>query len=229
MVYTIAAYHDIAHHIDAENHEVKSAQILKKDKHLRHFFTDEEIQVMQEAIEDHRASSQNIPRNIYGKIVATADRNTKIEQPFKRTFQYRKKHHKEDSLDKIIEESRLHLKEKYGKEGYATKKIYFKDEEYEKYLQTIEKLVNDKKLFRKEYIKINQINEHEFELERVRKLCQEVANIAKIYDVEFFFVTEGASACHVIKNEAVHHARKEHEKWEVQNGYNPKEDWSKEE
>ena len=32
MVYTIAAYHDIGHHIDAKNHEVVSAKILLKDE-----------------------------------------------------------------------------------------------------------------------------------------------------------------------------------------------------
>ena len=28
MVYVIAAYHDVAHHIDAKNHEILSAQML---------------------------------------------------------------------------------------------------------------------------------------------------------------------------------------------------------
>ena len=32
MVYTIAAYHDIGHYIDAKNHEKISAEILEKDE-----------------------------------------------------------------------------------------------------------------------------------------------------------------------------------------------------
>ena len=32
MVYTIAAYHDIGHYIDAKNHEKISSEILLKDK-----------------------------------------------------------------------------------------------------------------------------------------------------------------------------------------------------
>lgn len=37
MVYTIAAYHDIGHHIDANNHEVVSAKILGEDEKLKKY------------------------------------------------------------------------------------------------------------------------------------------------------------------------------------------------
>ena len=78
MVYVIAAYHDIGHHIDAKNHEKVSAEILLKDSKLREFFTEEEMITMSEAIYDHRASLETEPRSIYGKIVSSADRNTLI-------------------------------------------------------------------------------------------------------------------------------------------------------
>ena len=35
MVYVIAAYHDIGHHIDKDNHEKVSAEILIKDNNLK--------------------------------------------------------------------------------------------------------------------------------------------------------------------------------------------------
>ena len=35
MVYVIAAYHDIGHYIDAENHEKVSGKMLLEDKNLR--------------------------------------------------------------------------------------------------------------------------------------------------------------------------------------------------
>lgn len=35
MVYTVAAYHDIGHHIDAKNHEKVSAEILVNDNKLK--------------------------------------------------------------------------------------------------------------------------------------------------------------------------------------------------
>ena len=69
MVYIVASYHDIGDSIDRENHEKVSADILGKDEELRKYFNDFEIQIMKEAILDHRASNNNEPRNIYGKII----------------------------------------------------------------------------------------------------------------------------------------------------------------
>lgn len=157
MVYTVAAYHDIGHHIDAKNHEKVSAKILLNDKDLKSFFTDEQINVMKEAVEDHRASSDHEPRTIYGKIVSSADRNTDIESSIKRTYSYTKKHNPKLTLDELIEESRHHLIEKFGREGYATSKMYFKDEEYEKYLKSLTELTSNKEEFTKKYREINKL------------------------------------------------------------------------
>lgn len=41
MVYAIASYHDIAHHIDKDNHEVLSANVLANDMAMKKFFTEE--------------------------------------------------------------------------------------------------------------------------------------------------------------------------------------------
>ena len=68
MAYTIAAYHDIGHHIDAKNHEKVSAKIMGEDKNLNRFFNTTELKLIKEAIEDHRASKTGETRNIYGKI-----------------------------------------------------------------------------------------------------------------------------------------------------------------
>lgn len=69
-------------------------------------------------------------------------------------------------------------------------------------------------------------NKEEFELNRARRLCQEVKDLANKYDLEFFFLTEGASCCHIEKNAAIRNARKKHEEWERENGFDPKHDWS---
>lgn len=157
MVYVIASYHDIGHYIDAKNHEIVSAQMLLKEKWLENYFTKDEINIMAEAIEDHRASLEYEPRSIYGKIVSSADRNTSLELPLKRTYTYRLKHSPNSTIDEIIEESRLHLIDKFGKEGYANEKMYFEDKEYDNFLKEIRKLCSDKELFRKKYIEINEI------------------------------------------------------------------------
>lgn len=157
MAYTIAAYHDIGHHIDAKNHEKVSAEILEHDKGLKKFFEDDQIKIMKEAVEDHRASSDHEPRTIYGKIVSSADRNTDIESSIKRTYSYTKKHNPNLTLDELIEKSRQHLIEKFGIGGYATSKMYFKDEEYEKYLRDLTELTSNKGEFTKIYKKINKL------------------------------------------------------------------------
>ncbi len=158
MVYTIAAYHDIGHYIDAKNHERVSSEMLLADSNLREFFTDEEIKVMAEAVYDHRASLDGDPRSIYGKIVSSADRNTLIEAPLTRTYAYRLVHNPNDDLEDIIEESRQHVINNFGKKGYASEKMYFEDEDYKKFLEDVVVLAEDKELFRRRYFEVNGLN-----------------------------------------------------------------------
>ena len=164
MVDTIAVYHDVGHSIDAKNHEKVSASILASDKNLREFFSEEEIKVMAEAVEDHRASKNSEPRSIYGRIVSSADRNTSVDQVLKRTYSYRLKHIPDASIDEIIEESRKHAIDKFGVEGYAVDKMYFSDDEYEVFLKKIQELAGDLEGVRRRYIEVNEIN-----FSRVRK------------------------------------------------------------
>ncbi len=157
MVYTVASYHDIGDSIDRENHEKVSADILGKDEELRKYFNELEIQIMKEAILDHRASNNNEPRNIYGKIVSSADRNTDVNDILYRTYEYVLKHRGYLKIDEIINRAYKHIEEKFGKNGYAREKIYFKDEEYDSFLDEIELLLRNKDEFYKRYILV--INE----------------------------------------------------------------------
>ncbi len=158
MVYTIAAYHDIAHHIDKDNHEILSAKALFNDGYLKAFFFPDEMIIMKEAIEDHRASNKNEPRSIYGKIVSSADRNTSVDSVLERAYSYRITHNSNLNIDDIIEDSRKHIANKFGNGGYATKKMYFEDKEYEKFLKDIDILVRDEGLFRNRFIYVNNID-----------------------------------------------------------------------
>ena len=158
MVYTIAAYHDIGHYIDAKNHEKVSAEMLLADNKLRDFFTEEEIKIMAEAVYDHRASMKGDPRSVYGEIVSSADRNTLIEVPLKRTYAYRLEHNHDGTLDEIIEESRQHIIDKFGKKGYATIKMYFEDEDYKKFLEEISILTGNKEEFKRKFMEVNGLN-----------------------------------------------------------------------
>lgn len=155
MVYVIAAYHDIAHYLDAKRHEELGSKMLLEDKNLKQFFSDEQIKTMSEAVYDHRSSLEGDPRTIYGKIVSSADRNTILEVPLRRTYEYRLVHSPESSLEEILEESRKHLIEKFGHDGYAKEKMYFEDEDYKKFLEEIGELANDKEKFKKRYFEVN--------------------------------------------------------------------------
>lgn len=153
MVYTIAAYHDIAHHIDKDEHEVLSARALWEDTALRRFFTEEQILLMKEAVEDHRASLETEPRSSYGKIVSSADRSTDIDGFFRRTHGYSLKHFPHYDAEQRMERCYQHMQDKYGDGGYA--KHYVTDEEYLSFLQTIRNLLADKEAFRAKYISVN--------------------------------------------------------------------------
>ena len=145
MIYTIAAYHDIGHHIDSKKHEIISGEIMSKDENLKKFFTKEELKIIREAIEDHRASSDHKPRSIYGKIISTADRNNTVEACLRRSYTYGRKLEPNFNDEQLFERAHKCLKMKFGENGYA--KFFFKDEEYEKFLKEIRELLSDKKTF----------------------------------------------------------------------------------
>ena len=142
MVYTIAAYHDIGHHIDSKTHEIVSADIMIKDNNLKQFFTDEERQTIKEAIEDHRASAKEEPRSIYGRIVSSADRNNTVEDCLRRTYTYGKKLNPDATDEELFLRAYDVLVNKFGEGGYA--KFYFKDIQYEKFLKELRELLSDK-------------------------------------------------------------------------------------
>ena len=85
MVYVIAAYHDLGMSGPRAVHHLTSGKMLMQDARLKKWFTPEQLQMMKEAVEDHRASASHAPRSIYGKIVAEADRDISPETVFRRT------------------------------------------------------------------------------------------------------------------------------------------------
>ena len=154
MVYTIAAFHDIGHYIDSKTHEIISADIMYKDDNLKNYFTGEELITIKEAIEDHRASSKEDPRSIYGKIVSSADRNNTVEDCLRRTYTYGKKLSPDATDEELFLRAYDVLVNKFGENGYA--KFYFKDSVYEKFLKDLRTLLSNKNNYiqtQKEYIK----------------------------------------------------------------------------
>lgn len=118
MAYVVAAYHDAGMPEGRETHHLTSARLLFADANLRKWYTEEQLQVMKEAVEDHRASSKNPPRTVYGRIVADADRDLTNLMPLKRTVQFGLKHYPELGREEQYERFCQHLQEKYAEGGY---------------------------------------------------------------------------------------------------------------
>lgn len=120
MCYVIAAYHDLGLEGPRAIHHITSGKILQSDARLKRWFSVEQINIMKEAVEDHRASSSHQPRSIYGKIVAEADRELDSETVFSRTILYGFEHYpemdKEKQWDRFVE----HMVNKYSETGYIT-------------------------------------------------------------------------------------------------------------
>lgn len=147
MLYTIVCYHDIACHIDRETHEILSSEILFADDNLRKFFSEAQMEIMRDAVVDHRSSLEYVPRNIYGKILSSADRKVDIDDYMRSSMGFQKNKEPNSTDDELIEHSYTFAIKKFGKNGYAVKKFYVKDETYEKFLNELQDLIDNKPAF----------------------------------------------------------------------------------
>lgn len=118
MVYTAAAYHDLGLEGPRAIHHLTSGKILMADARLKKWFSKEQIKIMKEAVEDHRASASHAPRNIYGKIVAEADRDLEPESVFRRTIEYGLAHYPEMTKEQQWQRFMEHIENKYSVNGY---------------------------------------------------------------------------------------------------------------
>ena len=113
-----AACHDLGLVNGRDRHHLDSGEIIRNDVNLRQWFNEEEIETIAQAAEDHRASGNNEPRSIYGKLVAEADRLIDADTIIRRTIQFGFKHYPELGREGHIARAIAHLKEKYGRGGY---------------------------------------------------------------------------------------------------------------
>ncbi len=120
MVYTVAAYHDLGMEGPRAIHHLTGGKILQNDARLRKWFSAEQIRIMREAVEDHRASSSRTPRSIYGKIIAEADRDLEPEIVFTRAIQFAIENSPNAPVDKLWQQFKRHIHEKYGRNGYIS-------------------------------------------------------------------------------------------------------------
>lgn len=152
MVLVIAAYHDLGLCEGREFHHIVSGRMLLADETLRQWFTDEQLLLMKEAIEDHRASNKQAPRSIYGKIVAEADRIIDPEVTLRRTVQYGMSHYPEMNKEQQYERFRKHLNDKYAEGGYL--KLWIPQSDNAAQLAELRRLIADEEELKKMFDKL---------------------------------------------------------------------------
>lgn len=149
MVYVIAAYHDLGMEGPRAIHHLTSGKILMADARLKKWFNADQLKVMKEAVEDHRASSSRQPRSIYGKIVAEADRDIDVHEILLRAIQYGKENDPDKTVEEHWERFAQHMDEKYSNNGYI--KLWITNSPNEKALKELRNIIEDKKLLRKAF------------------------------------------------------------------------------
>lgn len=146
ILYTAAAYHDLGLCEGREKHHLVSGRIIREDKTLLNWFNVEEIEVIAEAAEDHRASNETPPRSIYGKIIAESDRLIDPETVIRRTVQYGFAHYPQMNREQMWERTLTHLQKKYGYGGYL--KLWIPESSNACRLEELRKIIADEKRLR---------------------------------------------------------------------------------
>ncbi|MBQ3213615.1 MAG: HD domain-containing protein [Clostridia bacterium] len=119
IAFVVGAYHDVGLIFGRENHAKSSGEYVRKDKKLKTFFNEDTIETIAQAVEDHSSHLTYEPRNIYGKIVADADRNNSVYLVFSRPIKYGLKHEKNSTKQEHIERVYNFVNEKFGRNGYV--------------------------------------------------------------------------------------------------------------
>lgn len=149
MVYVIAAYHDLGMSGPRAIHHITGGKILMADNRLKRWFSKEQIAIMKEAVEDHRASSSRQPRSIYGKIVAEADRDIEAHEIFRRAILYAKENTPNVDKEQLWELFANHMDEKYSVHGYI--KLWIPNSPNERELKLLRETIEDKAQLRQEF------------------------------------------------------------------------------
>lgn len=152
MVYVIAAFHDLGLCEGRELHHIVSGRILLEDNFLKSKFNGTQLEIMREAVEDHRASGKHKPRSIYGMIVAESDRQIDIETILRRTVQYGMTNYPEYGYEEHYARFLSHLNDKYAEGGYL--KLWIPESDNARRLAQLRAVIKDEALLKDMFSKI---------------------------------------------------------------------------
>ena len=152
MVYAIAAYHDLGMSGPRAVHHITGGKILAADARLRRWFSPEQIRIMREAVEDHRASASHAPRSLYGKIIAEADRDIDIDTVFRRAIEFGLANYPELDDEQQWQRFRQHMDEKYSVNGYI--RLWIPGSPNERRLNELRNIIAQPTLLRQHFDRI---------------------------------------------------------------------------
>ena len=121
----VALLHDIGVSYNRDKHHILGAKMIERDKLLQSRLGKRTLQVLVDAVREHRASTGN-PRTLLGKILSDADRTAErnVDGQLARTYMYREAHYPQWSTRKKVKDGALHVLGKYGKGGYGRNAVY---------------------------------------------------------------------------------------------------------
>ena len=157
MVYVIAAYHDLGMSGQRAVHHIEGGRILYTDARLKKWFSQDQLKIMKEAVEDHRASASRAPRSIYGKIVAEADRDMEPDTVFRRAVQFGLSNYPQYSKEEQWKRFQEHMENKYSVNGYI--KLWVQGSENERNLNVVREIIANPQRLREAFERI--INEEQ--------------------------------------------------------------------
>lgn len=156
MAYAIAAYHDLGLEGHRAIHHITGARIVRADKRLLAWFSPQQVNIIAEAVEDHRASASRAPRSIYGKIVAEADRDLEPQSVMMRTVLFGLDHYPQYDKEEHWRRFREHLMQKYSTAGYI--KLWLHGTDNEKNLAELRRIILSPAELRKYFEEIYNTN-----------------------------------------------------------------------
>lgn len=156
IIYAMSSYHDLGKYIDHETHEKIAAKKFIEDENMKKFFSDADRKLIMEAIEDHRSSFEDVPRSDYGKLISSADRNTRVELVFVRSFFVGQWRTPEMNVEEFLDFTFKRLSKRYGSEN--PENMFYADETYTNFLAEMRALLSDEVAFKQRYCEVNKIS-----------------------------------------------------------------------
>ncbi len=141
MAYVVAAYHDLGMEGPRAIHHMTSGRILRADRRLRRWFSEQQIEVMAQAVEDHRASASRAPRNLYGKIIAEAVRDLRPATVLSAAVAAIVRHNPHLDRNACLQRFMQHVRQKYASGGNIH--VWIPGSENETHLATLRRIIAD--------------------------------------------------------------------------------------